>query len=124
MRENLFFGGEFTPEKKKDKSYYWVTTRLVRESGPWATEFIHTPKDVTGIMQEHPREVFKTAFLTSSSSIVMCHNHPSGDPSPSREDIEITRKLIEAGIVLGIEVLDHIIVGNVRYVSFKESGFI
>jgi DNA repair protein RadC len=70
----------------------------------------------------HPREIFKTACMISASSIIVAHNHPSGDPTPSREDIEITKKLYEAGKMMGIEVLDHVIIGYDRYYGFKESG--
>jgi DNA repair protein RadC len=72
----------------------------------------------------HPREVFKGALELSSASIIVCHNHPSGDPSPSREDIAVTEKLVEGGKLLGIDVLDHIIIGDGRYVSLKDEGFI
>ncbi len=70
----------------------------------------------------HPREIFKEAIARSSAAIILVHNHPSGDPTPSQEDVEVTRRLIEAGRLLGIEVLDHIVVGDNRYVSFKEKG--
>lgn len=72
----------------------------------------------------HPREIFKTACMISASSIIVAHNHPSGDPLPSREDIEITKKLHEAGKMMGIELLDHVIIGYDRNYGFKESGLI
>lgn len=72
----------------------------------------------------HPREVFKTAILGNSSSVIVAHNHPSGDPSPSKEDIDITERLKEAGKIIGINVLDHLIIGENRYVSLKEKGVI
>lgn len=72
----------------------------------------------------HPREVFNRAIKRNSASIILVHNHPSGDPKPSKEDINITRRLIEAGQIIGIRVLDHIIVGNKRYVSLKEEDII
>ncbi|WP_048130319.1 MULTISPECIES: DNA repair protein RadC [unclassified Methanosarcina] len=72
----------------------------------------------------HPREVFKLALLESSASVIMVHNHPSGDPSPSREDIMVTEKLVEGGKLLGIDILDHIIIGDGRYVSLKDEGFV
>ena len=72
----------------------------------------------------HPREVFKEAIHRGSASIIVCHNHPSGDPSPSKEDINITLRLKECGNIMGIELLDHIIIGNNRYVSLKEKGII
>ncbi|MDM5285609.1 DNA repair protein RadC [Peribacillus frigoritolerans] len=72
----------------------------------------------------HPREVFKEAFKRSAASIICLHNHPSGDPSPSREDIEVTKRLVECGKIIGIEVLDHIIIGEQKYVSLKEKGYL
>jgi DNA repair protein RadC len=72
----------------------------------------------------HPREVFKTALAESAAHIIVAHNHPSGDPAPSREDIEITKKLVETGKIMGIEVLDHIIIGDGRHFSMKEAGHI
>ena len=71
----------------------------------------------------HPREVFKTAILANAASVLLAHNHPSGDATPSAEDLMVTRQLSEAGITIGIEVLDHIVVGDVdRYYSFREAG--
>lgn len=67
------------------------------------------------------REVFQKALLANAVSIILMHNHPSGDSTPSRQDIDITSKLVEAGRILGIEVLDHIIIGD-RYTSLKEKG--
>ncbi|WP_346885275.1 RadC family protein [Clostridium sp. UBA4395] len=72
----------------------------------------------------HPREVFIEAIKLSSASVILCHNHPSGDPTPSKEDILITKRLKECGTLLGIEVLDHIIIGNKAYISLKEKGII
>lgn len=72
----------------------------------------------------HPREVFREAIALQAAAIVLCHNHPSGDPTPSREDLELTRRLREAGQILGIEVLDHLILGQARYLSFKEEGLL
>ncbi len=72
----------------------------------------------------HPREVFKTAVRRSAASIILAHNHPSGDPAPSREDIDITRRLMEAGQIMGIEILDHVIIGENKYCSLKEKGLI
>ena len=69
----------------------------------------------------HPREVFKPAIVIGASSIILAHNHPSGDTAPSKEDIDITRKLVEGGKILNIEILDHVIVGD-SYCSFKEKG--
>ena len=71
----------------------------------------------------HPREVFKTALLSSAAAIILMHNHPSGSPEPSTEDLEVTRRLREAGDLLGVKVLDHIIIGSTYY-SFVERGVI
>jgi DNA repair protein RadC len=75
--------------------------------------------NATGVQ---PREVFREAALGGAAAIVMFHNHPSGDPSPSSDDVEVTRRLIAAGVVMGIDVVDHVILGDVRYWSFKENG--
>jgi len=69
----------------------------------------------------HPRELYKTALLSSAAAVILLHNHPTGDPSPSAEDLAITRKLREAGDMIGIKVLDHIIIGETYY-SFAERG--
>lgn len=68
----------------------------------------------------HPRDVFNIAVTHMASMLILLHNHPSGDPSPSSEDIEITRRLAEAGKLMGIEILDHIIIGDGNYASLKE----
>lgn len=70
----------------------------------------------------HPREVFAPAIKKSCASLILVHNHPSGDPTPSQEDLNITRRLIEGGKILGIEVVDHIIIGDGKYVSLKDKG--
>lgn len=72
----------------------------------------------------HPRELFKDAIKLSASCIILAHNHPSGMPQPSQEDIGITKRLIEAGKIIGIEILDHIIVGGSSFKSLKEMGII
>lgn len=70
----------------------------------------------------HPREIFKPCLRRNAASLILVHNHPSGDPSPSPEDIAMTRRLIEAGRIMGIEVLDHVIIGDGRYISLREAG--
>jgi len=70
----------------------------------------------------HPREVFKAAIRWSAAAVILVHNHPSGDAEPSADDLRITARLAEAGRVLGIEVLDHVVVGDGRYVSLRERG--
>lgn len=70
----------------------------------------------------HPREVFLEAIKKSANKMILMHNHPSGDPTPSSEDINITKRLISAGQIVGIEILDHVIIGDGRFYSFKENG--
>lgn len=72
----------------------------------------------------HPRECFKEAIRRNSNAIILLHNHPSGDPTPSREDLEVTRRLADGGQILGIDVLDHVIIGDNRYISLKERGIL
>jgi DNA repair protein RadC len=72
----------------------------------------------------HPREAFRDAIKESAASVIFVHNHPSGDPSPSREDILITERLVSAGEIVGIRVLDHVIIGDERYTSMSEKGYI
>jgi DNA repair protein RadC len=72
----------------------------------------------------HPREVFKTAILSNASSIIVCHNHPSGNPQPSPEDIVVTAQLAQAGEILGIQLLDHIILGEDSHISLAECGVV
>lgn len=71
----------------------------------------------------HPREVFRAAVKAGSASIICVHNHPSGDPMPSPEDITLTKRLVEAGELMGIEVLDHLVIGDGRFISLKEHGY-
>lgn len=70
----------------------------------------------------HPREVFAPAIRESSAAVLLIHNHPSGDPTPSREDIEMNKRLVQAGELIGIKVLDHLVIGDGRYLSFVDQG--
>jgi len=72
----------------------------------------------------HPREVFEPAVRNLAAQIILAHNHPSGDPEPSEDDLEITKRLVESGKILGIEVIDHIIITKTGFMSFKEKGLI
>lgn len=96
---------------------------------------LDTKNKITGIFEVsrgslnasivHPREVFKRAILHNANSIILLHNHPSGDAKPSNEDLNITKRLQEAGDLLGIKILDHIIIGDENnYISFKEKKLI
>ncbi|WP_325176723.1 RadC family protein [Paenibacillus alkalitolerans] len=71
----------------------------------------------------HPRELFRAAIKRSAASVLCVHNHPSGDPTPSAEDIQLTNRLTEAGHIIGIDILDHVIIGDNRFVSLKEQGY-
>lgn len=171
IQDNLFYGEEVSPEKniqykvkntsQSKKSFYWVQTKLVRESGPWYAMHLTSPDAVYKMLRDHldienldrehfiviylnrkgvvnaaqivsigglhsslvhPREVFKTALLTSSASLILAHNHPSGDPTPSPEDIDVTKSLIQAGKAMSIEILDHIIIGSNKFESLKSRG--
>ena len=70
----------------------------------------------------HPREVFREAVVSGASAVVVFHNHPSGDPAPSREDVDLTRRLVAAGEIMGIALLDHLILADSRYYSFRENN--
>ncbi|MQL51366.1 DNA repair protein RadC [Desulfofundulus thermobenzoicus] len=72
----------------------------------------------------HPRELFKNAIKRNAAAVILIHNHPSGDPAPSSEDLAVTGRLVEAGRIIGIEVLDHLIIGDNRFVSFKAKGLL
>ncbi len=72
----------------------------------------------------HPREIFRGAVQEACASIILVHNHPSGDPTPSRDDISVTKKIVKASEIMGIELLDHVVIGNDRYVSLKEDGLL
>ncbi|MCJ7484407.1 MAG: DNA repair protein RadC [Thermodesulfovibrionales bacterium] len=72
----------------------------------------------------HPREVFAEAIKNKAASVIFVHNHPSGDPEPSEEDLEITRKLVESGKILGIEIIDHVIVTKDKFISMKQKGIL
>ena len=72
----------------------------------------------------HPRDVFQRAVLLNCASILLIHNHPSGDPTPSPEDVSLTKKLVDAGKIMDIAILDHVVIGDGRFVSFKEKGLI
>ena len=118
------------------KDIYEVLTKVCRIQCNAEEVFIlitlNTKNIVTGYFEVHrgtinsslvhPREVFKRALLNNASNIMVAHNHPSGDPNPSKEDIQITERLKEAGNLLGINLLDHIIVGDDKYISLKEKG--
>lgn len=81
-------------------------------------------KGIVNASLVHPREVFKKAISKNATSLILAHNHPSGDPMPSNEDKLITKRLVEAGEIIGIGIIDHIIIGDGSYLSFKEMGML
>ncbi|WP_438316061.1 JAB domain-containing protein [Sporosarcina sp. FA9] len=113
---NLFkqFLGELDRE-------YFVVMCLDVKNQPTAINICHIGSLNASIV--HPREVMKTAILSNSASILVAHNHPSGQPEPSPEDIDVTKRLAEAGKIMGIELIDHLIIGEDRFISLKEKGF-
>ncbi|HII91440.1 MAG TPA: JAB domain-containing protein [Methanosarcina sp.] len=110
------------PKMREQKKEKFITLCLDTKNQILKEEIISIGSLNASIV--HPREVFKSALMESSASVIMVHNHPSGDPSPSREDIMVTEKMVEGGKLLGIDVLDHIIIGEGRYVSLKDEGFV
>ncbi|MDQ0086738.1 DNA repair protein RadC [Paenibacillus anaericanus] len=108
------------PEMRYLKVEHFVILMLNSKNGVIAKEVISIGSLNACIV--HPREVFRPAIKRSSASIICVHNHPSGNPDPSREDEAITKRLTEAGTLLGIDVLDHIVIGHQKYVSIKERG--
>jgi DNA repair protein RadC len=124
-----------TPQQAVD---YWrlhiaTTPHFSPESECFAVLLLNTRRRIKGhqlitigtmdTILVHPREVFRAAIIAAAAAIVMMHNHPSGEPTPSEADIKVTRDLIRAGQLLKIEVLDHVIIGNPNHCSLRESGF-
>jgi len=102
------------------KKEHFMTLHLDTKHGVIGEEIVSVGSLDASIV--HPREIFKTAVKRSASAILCIHNHPSGDPTPSPEDVAVTRRLCEAGRLLGIDVLDHLVIGDGRYVSLKAQG--
>jgi DNA repair protein RadC len=101
---------------------YFVVVCLDTKNQPTAINICHIGSLNASIV--HPRECFKPAILSNAASILIGHNHPSGQASPSNEDVEVTDRLVEAGKIIGISVIDHIILGDGEFVSLKEKGYI
>ncbi|MBT9248276.1 RadC family protein [Bacillus halotolerans] len=105
----------------KDREHFIVVS-LDTKNQPVSINICHIGSLNASIVS--PREVMKSAILSSAASIMVAHNHPSGETTESREDVEVTKRLAEAGKLMGIELLDHIIIGNGTYNSLKEKGVI
>lgn len=112
--------GLFMDRLRFEKKEHFIVVHLDTKNQVLAEEVASIGSLDSSIV--HPREIFKTALKKSSASIICVHNHPSGDPTPSREDILVTKRLSEVGKIMGIEVLDHIVIGEHRFVSLKEQG--
>jgi len=110
----------FMEEMRYYKKEYFKVLLLNTKNELIMTEEVSVGTLNTAIV--HPREVFNKAIQKSASSVILIHNHPSGNPTPSREDIDLTARLVESGKIIGIEVLDHIIIGDGEYLSFKEKS--
>jgi len=107
--------------KGKKKEHFWVICLDTRN------RLINCKPVSIGSLDTsivHPREVFKEAVSSSAASVIFVHNHPSGDPEPSKEDVELTKRLVKAGEIVGIDVLDHIIVCDKSYLSLKAKNLL
>lgn len=108
------------PEIREERQEHFVCLYLNAR-----TQLVHKATISVGTLNGslvHPREVFAPALEHAASAIILVHNHPSGDPMPSRDDLNLTRRLIEAGLIMGIEIIDHIIVSKESWVSLKQTG--
>lgn len=106
---------------RQETKEYFITLHLDGKNRILAVDVVSQGSLNQSIV--HPRETFKTALLSSAAAIILIHNHPSGDPTPSGEDLAITRRLKEVGDLIGIKVLDHIVIGE-EYMSFVERGIL
>lgn len=113
-------GKEFMRIHEEPEEYMYMICMNVKNKIIGVFEISHGTVNASLVQ---PREVFQKALLANAVSIIVMHNHPSGDPTPSREDIEVTKRLVEAGKIVGVEVLDHIIIGD-WYSSLKEKGYV
>jgi DNA repair protein RadC len=110
------------PRLRYEPQEHFLTVLLSTKNHVLATPTISIGSLNASIV--HPREVFRTAINHAAANVILVHNHPSGDPTPSPEDISLTRKLMDVGKILEIHVLDHLIIGDNKYVSLKEKGII
>lgn len=125
--------GRYTIRSPEDAAAYLMTDMSSLNQEHFVVLFLNVKNEVLhkqtvfiGSLNSsivHPREIFREAVKRSAASIIVAHNHPSGHPSPSPEDIEVTKRLTEAGALMGIELLDHVIIGDHRFISLKEKGY-
>ena len=100
----------------------FVVLGMSTKNEPQVLQVVHTGSINASIV--HPRDVMKALILANCASCIVGHNHPSNDVTPSSEDVEVTKRLIEAGNILGIDVLDHLILGSDKFLSLKDKGYI
>lgn len=112
----------FMESLRHEKSEQFITLYLDAKCRLMSYDLVSKGSLTASIV--HPREVYKGAIHKSAYSIVALHNHPSGDPTPSKEDVQITKRLYEVGQILGIQLIDHIVIGDRSYVSLKEQGYL
>ncbi len=106
----------------RDKEHFWAIGMTTRNSVLYV-DLVSLGTLNASIV--HPRELFRLAIMRAVNSLIIAHNHPSGDPTPSEDDKTLSRRLVDAGRILGIEILDHVVIGRTgRRVSFKEEGLI
>lgn len=125
--------GKFTVRSPKDAATYLMADMTSLKQENFVVLFMNVKNQVLhkqtifiGSLNAsivHPREIFREAVKRSAASIICAHNHPSGNPAPSPEDIEVTKRLQEAGHIMGIELLDHVIIGDHQFISLKEKGY-
>ena len=107
------------PEQTEEYLYMVCMNNKLEATGVFELSHGNVNSSIVSI-----REMFQKALLANAVSIIVMHNHPSGDPTPSREDVQVTKRMVEAGQLLGVQVLDHIIVGRPGYVSLKDKGYL
>lgn len=110
------------PRLRHEQREHFVAMLLDRRNHILAMHDVSIGSQSASIV--HPREVFRTAIQHSAASLIVLHNHPSGDPTPSPEDIEVTQRLVDAGKIMDIPVLDHIVLGGDKFISLKEEGMV
>lgn len=106
---------------KKTREHFAIVTLNVKNTVVGVHE-LHVGSLNASVV--HPRDIFQAALLNNAASIIACHNHPSGTVVPSKEDIDVTERIKQAGEILGIELLDHIIIGEENFLSLREKGYI
>lgn len=122
VSEVLFSLLNFEQEHDKEKEHFWILGLNTKNVIQYA-DLVSLGSLSASIV--HPRETFRVAVMKATASIILGHNHPSGDTRPSQEDILLTKRLAQAGEILGIKVLDHVIIGSEgKYFSFRDNGML